>query len=210
LFAVLLSPWVGRNVQRFDPRWLTTVAFVTFALVMFMRSRYTPQADFTTLMIPTFIQGIAMAFFFVPLVSISMSGLPPERIPAASGLNNFCRITAGAIGTSVVTTIWDNRAHMHHAQLVEQISQYNDNAQSTIAQLGLSGVPQPQALAMIDRIIDQQAYTLAVDEIFLWSSVSFLALTGVVWLARRNRPPAAGAPAGSAGAASSATAAGAH
>ena len=51
-------------------------------------------------MIPTIIQGFGMAFFFVPLMTLIMAGLPPERIPAASGLTNFARITAGAFGTS--------------------------------------------------------------------------------------------------------------
>ncbi len=35
----------------------------------------------------------------------------PERLAAASGLSNFVRIAAGAVGTSVTTTLWDNRAH---------------------------------------------------------------------------------------------------
>lgn len=43
-----------------------------------------------------------MAFFFIPLVTLRLSGL--ERIPAASGLSNFARITAGAFGTSITTT----------------------------------------------------------------------------------------------------------
>ncbi len=34
-----------------------------------------------------------MALFFIPLTSIILSGQPPEKIPAASGLSNFVRIT---------------------------------------------------------------------------------------------------------------------
>ena len=73
-------------------------------------------------MIPTIIQGAAMAFFFIPLVTITLSGLTPDRIPAASGLSNFARITAGSFGTSISTTLWDHRATLHHAQLAERIS----------------------------------------------------------------------------------------
>ena len=43
-------------------------------------------------------------------------------MPAASGLTNFARITAGAFGTSITTTLWDNRAAMHHAELAESIN----------------------------------------------------------------------------------------
>ena len=31
-------------------------------------------------------------------------------MPAAAGLSNFVRITAGAMGTSIATTLWESRA----------------------------------------------------------------------------------------------------
>ena len=48
-----------------------TFAFVVFALVLWMRSHFNTQADFATILIPTIIQGVAMAFFFIPLVDAS-------------------------------------------------------------------------------------------------------------------------------------------
>ena len=53
LLAMLLSPVVGKNVNRVDPRLLATVAFVVFALVFWMRSHFTTQSDVETLLIPT-------------------------------------------------------------------------------------------------------------------------------------------------------------
>ena len=70
-------------------------------------------------MIPTVIQGAAMAMFFIPLTSIILSGLPPDKMPAAAGLSNFVRIMFGGIGTSLSTTLWDSRSALHHAQLAE-------------------------------------------------------------------------------------------
>jgi DHA2 family multidrug resistance protein len=79
------------------------------ALALHHRDRLLP------ILIPTLIQGVAMAFFFIPLTTITLSGLTPDRIPAAAGLSNFVRITAGAMGTSIATTLWESRATMHHA-----------------------------------------------------------------------------------------------
>ncbi|MCB2036862.1 MAG: DHA2 family efflux MFS transporter permease subunit, partial [Ottowia sp.] len=115
LFAIVLSPLVGLTVNRVDPRIYASFAFMVFGVVLWMRSLFTIQTDFMTIMIPTLIQGVAMACFFIPLVTITLSGLPPQRIPAASGLSNFTRITAGAMGTSISTTLWENRATLHHA-----------------------------------------------------------------------------------------------
>jgi DHA2 family multidrug resistance protein len=181
ILAIIISPWVGKNVGKIDTRILTTVAFLGFAFVLVMRSHFNVQADFRTIMIPTVLQGAAMAFFFIPLQAIIFSGLTPERLPAAAGLSNFARITAGAIGTSLFTTVWENRAALHHAELAEQINNASSAATATLSQLGASGLDQAQALATVNRMIDQQAYTLAVDDLFLLSGTLFVALLVIVW-----------------------------
>ena len=193
LLAIILSPWVGKNVNRIDPRRLATVAFLGFALVLWMRSHFNAQADFTSILIPTVLQGAAMAFFFIPLQAIVFSGLPPERMPSAAGLSNFVRITAGAVGTSLFTTLWESRASLHHAQLAESVNSGNGAATQMLSQLMASGMSNDQALANINRTIDQQAYTLAVTDVFYLSAVLFVLLIGVIWLAAPKPGGAAGA-----------------
>ena len=184
LFAIILSPIVGRSVNRVDPRLLASFAFVVFALVLLMRSHFSTQADFGTILIPTLIQGIAMSCFFIPLSVILLSGIAPERIPAASGLSSFVRIVAGSFGTSIATTVWQDRAAMHHAQLVESISQGHLAANQLLGGLGDAGLSPPQALALVNRLVDQQAYMLAANDVFYVSALIFLLLVPVVWLSR--------------------------
>jgi DHA2 family multidrug resistance protein len=125
-----------------------------------------------------------MAFFFIPLSAITLAGLTPDRIPSASGLSNFVRITAGAMGTSVVTTIWDNRATMHHTHMVEHISTTDPGAVEAFSALQAAGMSMQQAAAQINRLIDQQAFTRAADDVFLASAVLFLLLIPLVWMAK--------------------------
>ena len=110
---------MGQTIGKVDPSTYASVAFVVFALVLWMRSQFTMQVDLWTILVPTILQGAAVACFFIPVTGITLSGLTPDRIPAASGLSNFARITAGAFGTSISTTLWDSRATMHHAHLAE-------------------------------------------------------------------------------------------
>ena len=56
-------------------------------------------------------------------------------MPAAAGLSNFVRITAGAVGTSVFTTLWESRASLHHANLVQSISLSNPASVQALAEL---------------------------------------------------------------------------
>ena len=195
LLAIFFSPIVGLTVAKIDPRRYATFSFLVFALVLWMRSNFNTQADFWTIMIPTIIQGIAMAFFFIPLVTITLSGLSPDRIPAASGLSNFLRITAGAMGTSIATTLWENRAALHHAQLVESVNAGSTAANSAIAGLGASGLSSEQVLGQLNRLVDQQAFMLASNDLFYGSALLFILLIPLVWLAHAPRAAAGSADA---------------
>jgi len=184
LLALVFSPLVGKTITKVDPRRYATFAFLVFGLVLWMRSHFNTQADMATILVPTVIQGIAMAFFFIPLVTITLSGISPDRIPSASGLTNFVRITAGAIGTSVVTTVWENRAALHHAQLSELVSQGSPAALSALQGFQALGMTPDQALAQINRLTDQQAFMLAANDVFYVSAALFMVLIPLVWVTR--------------------------
>ena len=197
LLALVLSPVVGKNIGRVDPRYFATFAFLIFALVLWMRSMFNTQADIATIMVPTIIQGVAMAFFFIPLVTITLSGIDPSRMAAASGLSNFTRITAGAMGTSIATTIWEDRATLHHAQLAESINVGNAAAVQTLRQLEAGGMSHDQALGVVNNLVTQQAFMLSTQEVFYGSALLFVGLIAMVWLAKR---PKGGASAEASGA----------
>ncbi|KVR86186.1 DHA2 family efflux MFS transporter permease subunit [Burkholderia vietnamiensis] len=199
LFAILLSPLTGKFLPRTDPRYIATAAFLTFALCFWMRSRYTTDVDEWSLTLPTLVQGIAMAGFFIPLVSITLSGLPGHRIPAASGLSNFVRIMCGGIGTSIFQTAWDHRNNFHHAQLVEQTNVYNPTFNQAVTQMGKLGLTPDQAHGLINNMATQQAAQLGVNDLFYISAAIFVLLIGLIWITKPER-----AGGGDAGAAASA------
>jgi len=103
----------------------------------------------------------------------------------------LARITAGAVGTSLFTTLWESRATLHHAQLAEAINRTNDAATQAMNQMDAGGFSGGQAMANINRMIDQQAYTMAVTDVFYLSAMLFFLLIAVVWLAK-PKPGAAG------------------
>lgn len=193
ILAMILTPIVGRLMATEDPRILVTVAFAIFAGLSLMRAGFNTQADMRTIVLPTIIQGGAMALFFVPLVSITLSGISPDKMANATGLSNFVRMTAGAFGTSMVTTVWKDRGTLHHAQLVEHVHAGNPAVADTLAFLQARGMSSQQALATLDAIIEQQAATLSATDIFYASAIIFALLTGVIWLAKPVNPdPAKG------------------
>ncbi|WP_017776822.1 DHA2 family efflux MFS transporter permease subunit [Paraburkholderia kururiensis] len=185
IFAVLLTPVLGRILPKSDMRVLATLAFAGFAGVFFMRAHYTTNVDTWSLVLPTLLQGIPTALFFVPLTAIILSGLPPERIPAAAGLSNFARVFCGAAGTSLATTAWSNRTILHHAQLAEQTSANNPVYTAAVDSIRAAfGFDPAQALAYFERILDAQAAMLGLNDIFWISGVIFVVITPLIWLTR--------------------------
>ena len=193
VFAILLSPWVGRQIGRVDPRLLSTVSFSGYALVLWMRSHFNTEVDLYTILIPTLLQGVSTAFFFIPLQSIIYAGLPLSRRPSAGGLSTFLRVSAGAFGTSAGATLWEHRASMHHAHLVEQIAAGHAGGQQVVDTLRQAGLGPAQTAGYIDRLIEQQAFTMAATDIFHLSAGVFVLLLVPIWFVRPPAPVATGA-----------------
>ena len=89
ILALLLSPFVGRWVGKFDLRLLASVAFLIFAISLYMRTRYNTQANFGFLVVPIIVQGAAMAFSSCPWSVWCSLVSPPSECPQPP----VCRIS---------------------------------------------------------------------------------------------------------------------
>ena len=188
LLSLVFSPVVGRNMHKVDLRLLTSVAFLIFAGVSFWTSTFNTDIGYFNLFLPRFIQGIGVAFFFVPLAAMSLSGLKPNELASGAGLSNFMRILAGSFGTSLSITLWDRRSTLHYSQLAEHINNANPASAQVFEQLKSLAGSTEGAMAMLSRIVTKQAVMLATDDIFLLSGYIFLGLLAVLWLARPQAP----------------------
>ena len=192
--ALLVAPFVGKFIGRYDARWFASGSFVVFAVSYFMRAAYPPDASFWVFALPALVQGVAMGTFFVALLTIALDRLPAERLPAASGLNNFLRITASGFATSLTTTYWDRREALHQSRLVESLSVFDPALRQvtvTIKSLGLSA---QSAAAGVAHEVTNQGYLLASLDLFYFSGWATLILIAACWLVRR--PAGGAAPAG--------------
>lgn len=194
--AILLSPLIGKNLAKWDLRWTATVGYLVFALVFWMRSHFNTSVDAKTLMIPAILQGIPLALFFVPLTAIILSGLPPDKIPNASGLANFSRMLMGSFGSSIATTLWERRSSLHHAQLNEAANVLNPIYDQALQSIGSPSINAGQAQGLVEANLSTQAGMLGINDIFLGSAVLFILLIGFIWLSKPARGSAAADGAG--------------
>ncbi|MDE1181621.1 DHA2 family efflux MFS transporter permease subunit [Paraburkholderia sp.] len=194
IFAVLLAPVLGRVLPRSDARIIATVAFIGFAIVFYMRSLYVIEIDTFHLVMPTLLQGIPMALFFVPLTAIILSGQPPNKIPAAAGLSNFARVFCGAVGTSLAGNAWNNRTVLHHERLTEQANVNNPVFNQSIeATKSLLHMNTSSAHALFDFQLNTQAAMLGLNDIFYVSAIIFVMIIPLIWITKPSKGGGGGA-----------------
>jgi DHA2 family multidrug resistance protein len=190
MVAVVLTPIMARLSGKVDARLLATVAFIAFAVSFFMRSHFTTNASFWVYTMPLLVQGIAMSCFFLAMLTIQLDGIPPERIPSATGISNFARITSGSFAASLITTMWDRREALHQSRLADHFTAYAPTYQHALHKLQAMGASADQAAGAIAHQMVQQAYLLSADDLFWASGWIALSMIALVWFARR---PAASA-----------------
>jgi MFS transporter, DHA2 family, multidrug resistance protein len=184
LLALISSPFVGRNINRMNLRAAASLSFCVFGIAIFWTSTLNEQATFAQFATPRLLQGVGMAFFFLPLNQIILSGVPPNELASASGVSNFIRTMSGSIATAVTVWIWNRRTDYHHAVLTEHV---RDSAAGWLdyqSRLGAHGITGTGALGYVDQVIGGQATTLAVNDVFFVLACVFVALIPFVWLAR--------------------------
>jgi len=186
--SVLATPIVARLSGKIEPRIMATFAFVAFTASFFMRSGYTAQADYWHFMLPLAVQGLAMSTFLVSMLNISLDGVPAEKLPSATGLSNFARITGSSFAASIVTTMWDRREALHQSRLVDHSSVFDPVFQQGMAALGQLGLNGHQAAGAITRQMTGQAYLLSSIDLFHASALAMMAMIALVWLARKPAP----------------------
>ncbi|WP_293881873.1 DHA2 family efflux MFS transporter permease subunit [Sphingomonas sp.] len=181
VFAVILSPFAARLIGKVDLRYTVCAAILWMAGVSLMRAGWTSSADYWTLSLPQLVQGIGMPFFFIGLTSIALSSVRPNETVSAAGLMSFTRTLSGAVGTALATTAWDNASRASRADLVPMLN----NPGATISTLQQAGMSLEQARATLDRLVEVQASTLGMIQVFLIAGGAFVLSAILVWLAPR-------------------------
>ncbi len=194
VIPVLLTFVVGKYANRVDLRLLATIAFAVMGTTCFLRSDFYLQLDFYHVARVQLLQGLGVALFFMPVLSILLSDLQQNEIAAGSGLATFLRTLGGSFAASLTTFMWERRAVTHHAQLAEQITPYNPIAQAAMEQIGHGDTQ--SAAASINQMITQQGYQISFNEVFHVLGWIFLSLIVVIWLAK---PPFGAKPGPAAG-----------
>jgi DHA2 family multidrug resistance protein len=185
VLAVVMSPIVAQLVRKFDPRALVCFGVSWLACVMLWRTTFASNISFGLMIWPQLAQGFAMPFFFIPLMALGTGALAPDEVASGAGLINFMRTTAGAFGTSIATTVWEDGAARAHANLAGEVN----NPSTVLNQIGALGLSSGQALQQLDMLVQSQAVMLATNRIFVSIAAMMLIAAASIWLAPKPKGP---------------------
>jgi len=184
LLSLVITPFVGRFISHINLRLAASFAFCVFGSAIFWTATLNETASFAQFATPRFMQGVGMAFFFLPLNQILMSGVPAHELASASGVSNFVRTMSGSFATAITVWVWNRRSDYHHAVLTEHIRNSADAWTHYQAQLAAHGIAGSGASEYVNFVISGQASTLGVNDVFNVLGLMFLLLVPMVWLAK--------------------------
>ncbi len=191
VLPILLTPLVGLYAQRFDLRMVASLAFVFMAITCFLRAKFNLFVEFDQIAMVQLFQGLGVALFFMPVLTILLSDLQPHEIAAGSGLATFVRTLGGSFAASLTTWLWNERTTIHYAHMTESIQTISSSDMDAVMAAG-NGNLQASAARMA-QMIGQQATQMGFNEVFWLLGWLFVLCIPVVWLAKPPFTAKAGA-----------------
>jgi DHA2 family multidrug resistance protein len=197
LVVISLLPLVGRLVSRVDTRLLVAFGFAVLSASLFYMARTIDlRMDFATAVELRALQSVGMAFLFVPIQTISYSGVPVQKSNQVSGIMNLSRNMGGDIGIAFVTTLVGVRSQTHQANLASHTTAYDAPFQERLGMIAralehagsTSAQAARQATAAMYRLLFQQAQQLAYLDALWVLGVATAVMIPMAMLAHRPQP----------------------
>lgn len=183
VLAVVAAPIVGARMAKVDPRRLVFIGLVWLACITAVRCIVTNDVTYWQISIPLMLMGFGLPFFFVPLTALSLGSVEPHETASAAGLQNFLRTLSGAVATSVVQTLWEDRASYNHSEL----SGLTDRNGEAMRAFQAQGMNHDQALYALNNLVDEQSVMIATNQVMALVTIAFFVAAAVIWLAPRPR-----------------------
>lgn len=95
---------------------------------------------------------------------------------------NFVRTMAGALGTSLAVTIWDDHSKIARSEMVSSL-----HPEGTVRALEASGMSHSTIVGTIANLVDKEALTISVNHVFLIFTLVFLVGAILIWFSPRAK-----------------------
>ncbi|HEX4810632.1 MAG TPA: DHA2 family efflux MFS transporter permease subunit [Bryobacteraceae bacterium] len=192
LGSIIAMPLVGFMVSKIDARILTSSGFMIFAICSLFWGHITLDISPMSLFWPIVISGFSLGLVFVPLSTVTLGDLPPERVGNGSGLFNLMRNVGGSVGIAIVNTVLVRHQQLHQTELSKYYAPTRPLLQGTISSLQHTlatqtdpVTAQQQTYGILQQLLGQQAQLWSYVDDFRYMAVACFACIPVVWALKR-------------------------
>jgi DHA2 family multidrug resistance protein len=193
--SLIMMPLVGALTAKVDARKLLMLGLIVGGVTMIWLGRLNLNAGYWDIFWPQFLQGAGMALLFVPLTTVSMATIAPQRMGNATSLFNLMRNIGGSVGIALTGTYLQRHRQVVSSGLGEHINVYDPVSRSVIAQItngliaaGSDAVTATQrAYVILEGMLFRQASMVAFVTIFRVMGVVFLMMIPLVFLMKRPK-----------------------
>jgi DHA2 family multidrug resistance protein len=182
----------GRIDRHVDPRLVVTVGGGFFFLSMWQLSHITAQSGAHDFFWPLIFRGLGLGGLFVPLATITLSGLDRRELGQATGLSNFFRQMGGSLGIALMATLLVHYQQESRSVLATHLSWYDAGTRMRLGQLTAAFLSRgadvasarSMALTAMQGQLVQQASVLAFAKVFLLSGFILMGALPLLLLVR--------------------------
>ncbi|HTX02066.1 MAG TPA: MFS transporter, partial [Candidatus Acidoferrales bacterium] len=185
--TAISMPIAGRLVGKVDPRPIIAGGIIVFGAACWWMGALDQYAGYWDIFWPRAFQGFALGFLFVPLTTLTLSGLPRGEIANASGLFTLIRQLGGSLGIAILATLLERREDMAQSALASDITLASPAVRNFLS----NPATHQQALAQLYGMVQQNATVISYDFLFRFSAILFFISVPTLLLLRPAKRGAA-------------------
>ena len=193
LGSFIAMPIVGLIMSKFDPRKMLALGLFVCALTLFQFSGLDRSAGYWDFFWPQLEMGLSLGLVFVPLTTITMSGIAKEKMGNATSLFNLVRNLGGSIGISAVQTMEVRLQQTNTNVLGAHVNPFSTAARNMMNMMegmmvsrgGDAVAAAQRARAMIFGLVQREAAMISYNTIFKSLGILFIALLPFILIMRR-------------------------
>lgn len=198
LTTAVMMPLIGKMLEKGVPQqYMVASGMFLFFVFCFWGYKIITPADtgsesFFWMLI---VRGIGMGLLFIPITTLSLSGLKGQQIGQGAAFTGMMRQLGGSFGVALITTFMARQNMMHRSDLVAKLDTNNPDVINRVNGLQHSfaakGMDPHQALntgyKLLDYTVTRQAATLSYMDVFLYLGILFLICVPFVLMVKAKK-----------------------
>jgi DHA2 family multidrug resistance protein len=193
--SLFMMPLVGVLTAYVDPRKLLALGLVIGGWTMIWLGNVNLAAGYWDFVWPQVLQGVGLSLLFVPLTTVSMATIAPERMGYATSLFNLMRNIGGSIGIAVTGTMLARQRQSFGSLLGEHVTIFDPTTNQVLAQLKAALLARTgdavsatnQAYVMLHGMVQRQAAMVSFVTIFRLIGLLFFLMLPLVLIMRKPK-----------------------